>query len=85
MIRASTHESFVVEGLLDEVSRLAREQQMRKITKIRVNLGEDGHVSPESLRFYFEEQSRRTVAEGANLEIESVSGDSIFLVSLEGE
>jgi len=58
---------------------------MRKITKTRVNLGKDGHISPESLRFYFEEQSRRTLAEGASLEIEPVSGDSPFLVSLEGE
>jgi len=79
------HKSLVVEGLLDKVSRLAREQLMRNITKIRVNLGKDGHISPESLRFYFEERSRRTLAEGASLEIESVLGDSLFLVSLEGE
>lgn len=79
------HESLVVEGLLDEVSRLAGEQLMRKITRIRVNLGEDGHMSRESLQSYFEQQSDRTVAEGANLEIEPVSGDSLFLVSLEGE
>ncbi|MFQ5996115.1 MAG: hydrogenase/urease maturation nickel metallochaperone HypA [Dehalococcoidales bacterium] len=79
------HESLLVKELLDEISRLAREQPMAKITKVRVSLGKDGHTSPESLRLHFEEQSQRTVAEGANLEVESVPGDSLFLVSLEGE
>jgi len=40
------HESLVVEGLLDEVSHLARQRLMRKITKVRGNLGKDSHVRP---------------------------------------
>lgn len=57
---------------------------MRKITRIRVNLGQDGYISRDSLRFHFEQQSHSAVAEGANLEIETVSGDSLFLVSFGG-
>ncbi len=79
------HESPLVEELLAEVSRLAKNQAMRSISKIRVNLGKDSHISPESLQFYFELQSQRTIADGASLEIKSVPGDSLFLVSLEGE
>jgi len=79
------HESPLVEELLAEVSRLAKNQAMRSISKIRVNLGKDSHISPESLQFYFELQSQRTIADGASLEIKSMPGDSLFLVSLEGE
>lgn len=75
------HDSLLVEGLLDEVFRLAKQKMNSSVRKIRLNLGREGHISPESLCLHFKAQSQGALAEGASLEIEPVSEESLFLVS----
>ena len=38
------YEPLIVEGLLGEVSRLVRDQLIHKITRIRANLDQEGHI-----------------------------------------
>lgn len=79
------HESYMAEGLLAEVSHRARDKNIRKVSRIGVKLGGESHITMDSLRTHFQQLSRRTLAEGASLEIERVAGDSLFLAFFEGE
>ena len=79
------HEWYITEELLDKVCAQAKENQINKITKIRVDLGEDSHITEDSLRFCFQLLSEKTIAKEAMLEVKSSPGGFLSLVSLEGE
>jgi len=79
------HEWHITEELLDKVCAQAKENRINKITKIRVDLGQDGHITEESLRFCFQVLSEETIAKEAVLEIKSSAGGFLSLVSFEGE
>ena len=79
------HEWHITEELLDKVCAQAKENQINKVTKIRVDLGEDSHVTEDSLRFCFQLLSEKTIASEAVLEIKPSGGNALTLVSLEGE
>lgn len=79
------HEWHITEELLEQVCTQAKENQIDKITKIQVELGEDSHVTEDSLRFCFQLLSEKTIAKEAVLEIKSSAGGFLSLISLEGE
>jgi Zn finger protein HypA/HybF involved in hydrogenase expression len=79
------HEWHVTEELLNQVCAQAKENRINKITKIRVDLGEESHVTEESLRFCFQLLSEKTTAREAVLEIKSSAGNALMLVSLAEE
>ncbi len=79
------HEWHITEELLDQVCTQAEENRINKITKIQVDLGEDSHVTEDSLRFCFQLLSEKTIAREAVLEIQSSVGNALTLVSFEGE
>ncbi len=63
-------------GIMQEALRMAVETAEAKaagrITRLRLRVGAMSGVVPEALRFAFELVSRQTMAEGAELEIETV-------------
>ncbi len=79
------HEWYMTQELLDRVCAQAKENRMSKVTKIRVELGGDGHITEESLQFYFQLLSEKTIAKEAVLEIALSPGNALMLVSFEGE
>ena len=79
------HEWHITEELLDKVCAQAKENRINKITKIRVDLGQDGHITEESLRFCFQVLSEKTICGEAVLEVKSSAGGFLSLVSFEGE
>ncbi len=79
------HEWHITEELLDNVCTQAKENRINKIAKIQVELGEDSHVTGESLRFCFQLLSEKTVARKAVLKVKSSVGNALMLVSFEGE
>ncbi len=79
------HEWHITEELLDQVCSQAEENRINKVTKIQIDLGEDGHVTEDSLRFCFQVLSEKTIAREAVLEIKSSAGNGLTLVSFEGE
>ena len=79
------HEWHITEELLDQVCTQAEENQINKLTKIQVELGEDSHVTEDSLRFCFQLLSEKTIAREAVLEIQSSVGNALTLLSFEGE
>jgi len=79
------HEWHITEELLDQVCAQAEENRINKVTKIQIDLGEDGHVTEEALRFCFQVLSEKTIAREAVLEIKSSAGNGLTLLSFEGE
>jgi len=69
----------------DQVCSQAKENRISKITRIQVELGEDSHITVDSLRLCFQLLSEKTIAREAVLEIEPSAGNGLTLVSFEGE
>lgn len=61
------HELGVTEDLLAHVLEHAAEVGMKRVTLIRLGLGEMAGIEPDSIRLCFESASRDTIAQGAEL------------------
>lgn len=75
--------------ILRKIEAIAREQNATHVTKVSLRLGALAHISPEHLREHFVEAVRGTVAEGAELSVESIEeihdphAQDILLTSVE--
>jgi hydrogenase nickel incorporation protein HypA/HybF len=59
--------------LMREVEASARAEGAARVVRIRVRLGALSHFTPEHFREHFEDASRGTLAEGAEVEAELAS------------
>lgn len=66
------HELSIAEGILSIVEDYARRNDASKVLSVKLRIGEMSGVQPEALAFCFEICAKKTVAEGASLEIERV-------------
>jgi len=57
----------VMTDLMRTIESQARAEDARRVTRIRVRLGALSHFSPAHFREHFEDASRGTVAEGAEV------------------
>jgi len=55
-----------------------------RITRVKVRLGAEGHVTGEALSSWFDLAKAGTIAGEAVLEVEQAEGKDILLMSLEG-
>jgi hydrogenase nickel incorporation protein HypA/HybF len=85
------HEMTLMVGLVRRIEEIAREHQAARVVRVRVAVGSLAHLSPEHLREHFEEATRGTAAEGAELEIRVIedladpNAQSVVLESAEIE
>jgi len=68
------HEMSLVESVIDLIKDQARKDGFRKVSIVRLAVGELSSTLPDALLFCFEAVSRGTIAEGAVLEIVTVPG-----------
>ncbi len=61
------HEKAVMDDLMRAIESQARAEDARRVTRIRVRLGALSHFSPAHFREHFEDASRGTLAEGAEV------------------
>jgi hydrogenase nickel incorporation protein HypA/HybF len=61
------HEQAVMDDLMRTIESQARAEDARRVTRIRVRLGALSHFSPAHFREHFEDASRGTLAEGAEV------------------
>lgn len=66
------HEVGIIESTLDVIRREARAHDATGIARVVLRIGTLSGVEPEALRFAFEACSPGTIADGAELEIQSV-------------
>lgn len=66
------HEMAIAQGILEIVLKTAAEHKAKKVTSIKLLVGQMTRIEPESLSFGFEALSMGTIAEGAALTITNV-------------
>ena len=66
------HEAAITDSMVRLVLDQARAHGARVVRRVRVTVGGMSGIVPESMRFYFEELTAETPAEGAALEIRVV-------------
>jgi hydrogenase nickel incorporation protein HypA/HybF len=66
------HELSVTRSLLDQALTEAEKHGAKRISRIRLLLGEGGSVVPDCVQFYFDEMKKGTAAAGAELEFKRV-------------
>lgn len=64
------HEAHWVRNLVAQVEALARSSAASRVLAVKVWLGALSHCAPEHFREHFEQESRGTLAEGAELRFE---------------
>lgn len=76
------HEYSIVQGVLDAVVPAARQAGARRVTKVRLRVGDMTEVVQESLDFMWDLccEERGPLTEGAVLEVETVMPRSACLV-----
>ncbi|WP_374240387.1 hydrogenase maturation nickel metallochaperone HypA [Zoogloea sp.] len=68
------HEMSLAEGIRQIVEEAGRERGFRKVRTVVLEIGQLAAVEPDSLRFCFDLVMRGSVAEGAALQIDRLSG-----------
>jgi len=66
------HEMAIAQGILDIVLKTAAENEVGKVTGIKLLIGQMTQVEPECLTFGFSALSMGSIAEGAHVEIRIV-------------
>jgi hydrogenase nickel incorporation protein HypA/HybF len=61
--------------VMRKIQDVALESDVERVTRVRVRLGALSHFTPEHFREHFEEASRGTIAEGA--EVDAVANGDI--------
>ena len=79
------HEGSIAEELVEQAVARAMDRGITRITRMRVRVGAEGHVTGEALSSWFDLAKAGTIAEEAVLEIDEGEGKDIILMSLEGE
>ncbi|MGZ4258298.1 MAG: hydrogenase/urease maturation nickel metallochaperone HypA [Gaiellaceae bacterium] len=64
------HEKALMDDLMRKIESQARAEGALRVTRIRVRLGALSHFTPAHFREHFEDASRGTLAEGADVETE---------------
>lgn len=65
------HEFSLMADLMRKIEQVAADNNADRVTRVRVWLGALSHITPEHFREHFEDGTRGTVAEGAELEVET--------------
>jgi hydrogenase nickel incorporation protein HypA/HybF len=79
------HEMHLVKDIFEDLVRLGREQNAKKITKVYLKMGDFTEINGEILKFFFEEKGKGTMLEGARIEIEKSPTRELRLVSFDCE
>jgi len=79
------HEMHLIRNLFDDLLNHAKEQKAEKVIKVSLRMGEFTEINEEIIRFFFGENSKGTVVEGAELIIEKSPNRELSLVSFDCE
>jgi len=64
------HERVLMDDLMREIDVRARAEGATRVTRVTVKLGALSHFTPGHFREHFEDASRGTLAEGAEIDAE---------------
>ncbi len=67
------HEGTLITDLVHKVEAIALQENAKRVKSVSIRVGDFSHASPEHLREHFEHDTKGTVAEGARLEVQTIS------------
>lgn len=67
------HEFSLINDLMEKVGATARAEHAGRVVGVKVRLGALSHISVDHFREHFEEACKGTIAEGAKLEVVTVT------------
>jgi hydrogenase nickel incorporation protein HypA/HybF len=70
------HEMSLIHDLMRKVETIAREQHAARVAAVKVRLGALAHISADHFREHFEEESKGTIADGARLEVVTLTDEN---------
>ncbi len=79
------HEMKFVKALVEDLVNRARELGAKRITQVRIKMGEFSEIDPEVVRFYLQNCDEKDLFEGCAVEIEPAQGQTLMLESFEYE
>ena len=85
------HERALMTDLMRKIEEVARRDGAIRVTKISVRLGALSHFTPDHFRDHFEDASRGTIAEGAEVDalleddVHAPDASGVVLASIEVE
>jgi hydrogenase nickel incorporation protein HypA/HybF len=69
------HELYATQAILNKALEKAGEQAAKRITNVYIVVGEISTYSDDSVQFYWDEISKGTIAEGAQLKFRHVDAE----------
>jgi Zn finger protein HypA/HybF involved in hydrogenase expression len=83
------HDLHLANKILNLVLEKAKENNLKKISKIKIELGEitehGQQIRPENLKFNLKLLAKGTIAEGVKVKIHPIKKDSFILKEIIGE
>lgn len=73
------HEVSIIHGLLEAVMESAAAQEINRVTKVCLVVGDEHNALPDNLHTIFAGLARDTVCEGAELEIVAGLGKALYV------
>ncbi len=66
------HEFAITQSLIKQVITVAQRHNAKKVTRVKLLIGEQSAIVPECVQFYFDRLKKGTVCESAALEFRRV-------------
>lgn len=79
------HELSMVQELFNVLKEQAKKHDVKKVTKVKLTMGEYSTVEPSHLKSCFDLLAQGSIFENAEIEIEKTSGDDVGVLGMEGE
>ena len=70
------HEVSLVSALVDQIEELKVKEDFAQVLEIRLGIGTQSGVNPESIEFCFSEVTRKSCLQGAKLVLERLDSPS---------
>jgi hydrogenase nickel incorporation protein HypA/HybF len=70
------HEFSLLKDMISKIKAIAKDNNSEKVVGAKVKLGALAHISPDHLREHFEQAVKGTIADGAKLEVETLTDTS---------
>lgn len=79
------HELSIAREIVEAVQQYLPAGEIRMVRSVKLRMGEQVAILPESLEFCFDLACEGTILRGARLEIENVPGDALQVVAVDVE
>ena len=77
------HETHLIQPIIDGIAEHAKKEGAKKVTKVRIKIGELTGVKEDSFRETFKILAKGTILEGAKLEINFFIASRVEVVSFD--